>query len=164
MIINPIDCVFSLDEAKKWRESLRAEGKKLVMTNGCFDLLHRGHVTYLFNARSKGDALIVAVNGDQSVRELKGPSRPVNSQDDRAYVLAGLACVDAVTIFEGQRCVDIIRNISPDIYAKGGDYTLETLDPDERSALIDVGAEITLIPFVEGFSTTNTLAKTGNSD
>jgi rfaE bifunctional protein nucleotidyltransferase chain/domain len=136
-----------------------AQGKKLVLTNGCFDLLHTGHVRYLEQARGCGDALIVAVNSDTSVRELKGPDRPLNGELDRAEVLAALRCVDHVTIFSGKRVTDVIRLLRPAIYAKGGDYTLETLDSGERTALEETGAEISLLQLVPGRSTTGILEK-----
>lgn len=134
-------------------------GRRLVFTNGCFDLLHVGHVRYLQAARALGDALLVAVNGDASVRALKGPSRPINSQGDRAEVLAALACVDFVTIFHTERVTDLVRVIRPQVYAKGGDYTLDSLNPEERGALEEVGAEIRLLPLVPGKSTTAILEK-----
>lgn len=136
-----------------------AQGKKLVLTNGCFDLLHTGHIRYLEEARSCGDALIVAVNSDASVRELKGPERPLNNELDRAEVLAALRCVDHVTIFTGKRVTDVIRLLRPAIYAKGGDYTLETLDSDERAALEEVGTKISLLQLVAGRSTTGILER-----
>jgi len=136
-----------------------AQGKKLVLTNGCFDLLHTGHVRYLEQARGCGDALIVAVNSDTSVRELKGPDRPLNGELDRAEVLAALRCVDHVTIFSGKRVTDVIRLLRPAIYAKGGDYTLETLDSGERAALEETGAEINLLQLVPGRSTTGILER-----
>jgi rfaE bifunctional protein nucleotidyltransferase chain/domain len=144
-------------------EALGAEyasvGKRLVLTNGCFDLLHTGHVRYLEEARCCGDALLVAVNSDDSVRELKGPSRPVNSELDRAEVLAALRCVDYVTIFMGKRVTEVIRLLKPAVYAKGGDYTPETLDPGEKAALDEVGAEIRILQLVPGRSTTAILEK-----
>lgn len=140
-------------------EKYAAAGKKLVLTNGCFDLLHTGHVRYLNQARELGDALLVAVNSDQSVRELKGPERPLNGAEDRSEVLAALRCVDHVTVFEGKRVSDVIRQLRPAIYAKGGDYTLETLDPGERAALEEVGAEIQLLSLVPGRSTTSLLER-----
>jgi rfaE bifunctional protein nucleotidyltransferase chain/domain len=141
----------------------RSEGKRLVLTNGCFDLLHTGHVRYLQQARALGDALLVAVNSDASVRELKGPGRPLNVESDRAEVLSALRCVDHVTIFAGKRVTDVIRALRPSLYAKGGDYTLETLDSGERSALEEVGAEIRLVSLVPGRSTTGLLQKIGGS-
>ena len=144
-------------------EEYAAAGKKLVLTNGCFDLLHTGHVRYLNQARELGDALLVAVNSDQSVRELKGPERPLNGEEDRSEVLAALRCVDHVTVFEGKRVSDVIRKLRPAIYAKGGDYTLETLDPGERAALEEVGAEIKLLSLVPGRSTTSLLERAKKS-
>jgi rfaE bifunctional protein nucleotidyltransferase chain/domain len=136
-----------------------SRGGRLVLTNGCFDLLHVGHVRYLQSARRLGSALVVAVNGDVSVRTLKGPSRPVNSEMDRAEVLAALGCVDFVTIFHTARVTEVIRAIRPQVYAKGGDYTLDRLDPDERKALEEVGTDIKLLEFVDGRSTTSILEK-----
>jgi rfaE bifunctional protein nucleotidyltransferase chain/domain len=139
--------------------SYAAAGKRLVLTNGCFDLLHTGHVRYLEEARRCGDALMVAVNSDASVRELKGPTRPVNGELDRAEVLAALRCVDHVTIFPGKRVTEVIRQLKPAVYAKGGDYTPETLDAGEKAALDEVGAEIRILQLVPGRSTTAILEK-----
>jgi rfaE bifunctional protein nucleotidyltransferase chain/domain len=142
-----------------WREALRATGRRLVVTNGVFDLLHVGHVTYLEGARSLGDALLIGVNGDDSVRQLKGPTRPLNPEADRARVLAGLGCVDATCVFPEMRAVNFLALARPDIYVKGGDYTLDTLDQDERRAVERHGGRIVLIPFVPGKSTTGLVAK-----
>jgi cytidyltransferase-like protein len=136
-----------------------SNGKKLVLTNGCFDILHTGHVRYLKQARACGDALIVAVNSDASVRELKGPERPLNGELERAELLEALRCVDHVTIFTGKRVTEVIRLLRPAIYAKGGDYTLDTLDPGERAALQDVGVAISLLQLVPGRSTTGILKR-----
>lgn len=141
------------------RAELGEAGKSLVFTNGCFDILHVGHVRYLQQARALGDALVVAVNGDASVRALKGPTRPINTECDRAEVLAALVCVDYVVIFHSERVTDILREIRPQIYAKGGDYTVATLDPGERSALAEVGAKIEILALVPGKSTTATLER-----
>lgn len=143
----------------EWRQAQRADGRRLVVTNGCFDLLHLGHVTYLESARNQGDALLIGVNGDEGVRQLKGPQRPVNSETDRALVLAALASVDAVFIFPSSTATEFLRAAQPDIYVKGGDYTLETLNQDERRAVEGAGGRIVIIPFVPGKSTTATLAK-----
>lgn len=137
---------------------LRETAGRLVFTNGCFDLLHVGHVRYLQAARALGDALLVAVNGDASVRALKGPGRPINSELERAEVLAALACVDHVTIFHTERVTDLLGIVRPHIYAKGGDYTEATLDPGELAALREIGADIRILPLVPGKSTTNILA------
>ncbi len=142
-----------------WRAAMRASGKRLVVTNGCFDLLHVGHVVYLETARSQGDALLVGLNGDDSVRQLKGPDRPINGEKDRAAVLAGLKSVSAVCIFAEKRATRFLSAAQPDIYVKGGDYTLETLDQDERRAVEGGGGRIVIIPFVPGKSTTAVLAK-----
>ena len=142
-----------------WRAAMRASGKKLVVTNGCFDLLHAGHVTYLETARNQGDALLVGLNGDESVRQLKGPDRPLNAEQDRAAVLAALASVDAVCIFAEKAATHFLSVALPDIYVKGGDYTLETLNQDERRAVEQAGGKIIIIPFVAGKSTTALLEK-----
>jgi rfaE bifunctional protein nucleotidyltransferase chain/domain len=142
-----------------WRAAMRAGGRKLVATNGCFDLLHLGHVTYLETARQHGDALLVGLNGDQSVQGLKGPGRPVNSEQDRAGVLAALASVDGVCIFTEKTATRFLAAAQPDVYIKGGDYTLDTLNQDERRAVEQAGGKIVIIPFVPGKSTTALLKK-----
>jgi rfaE bifunctional protein nucleotidyltransferase chain/domain len=134
-------------------EKLRSNGKKLVATNGCFDLLHVGHVRYLQAARALGDFLAVGLNGDPSVRELKGSGRPITTESDRAELLAALQCIDLVTIFPQIRATQFILSIKPAVYVKGGDYTAETLDEEERAALKEIGADIRLIPFEAGYST-----------
>jgi formyltetrahydrofolate-dependent phosphoribosylglycinamide formyltransferase len=130
-----------------------------VFTSGCFDVLHAGHVRYLEQARALGGALCVALNSDASVRQLKGPSRPVNTQEDRAEVLLALRSVDAVVIFDDLRTTHLIRTIRPHIFAKGGDYTVDSLNPEERAALDGVGAQIHILPEVKGKSTSATLRK-----
>jgi rfaE bifunctional protein nucleotidyltransferase chain/domain len=153
-----IDMVALTERAK----ALRAAGKKLVATNGCFDLLHAGHVRYLQAARALGDALVVGLNGDQSVRELKGPGRPINNERDRAEVLAALECVDFVTIFPELRATRFIEAAAPAIYAKGGDYTSETLNAEEGAVLQRIGAKIDIIPFEKGYSTSALLKRLCN--
>jgi rfaE bifunctional protein nucleotidyltransferase chain/domain len=157
--LNPESKIMTLFEAKFWRGGLRHEGVRLAVTNGCFDIMHRGHAEYLLKARHSGGALLVLLNSDASVRALKGPSRPVNSQNDRAYMLASLSCVDAVVIFNSSRCDTELGELAPDIYVKGGDYTVEKLDSSERAALQNAGAEFKFIPFVDGFSTTDIIGK-----
>lgn len=137
-----------------WRAALRASGRRLVVTNGCFDLLHAGHVSYLEAARAQGDALLIGLNGDDSVRQLKGPTRPLNTEADRARVIAALGCVDAVCIFPEMRATAFLERAQPDIYVKGGDYTLDTIDQNERRAVEGAGGRIAFIPFVPGKSTT----------
>lgn len=149
----------SLEHTVTQRLKLRAAGRRVVLTNGVFDLLHTGHLYYLKKARELGDALIVALNADASVRALKGPTRPVQTEEERAYALAALACVDGIVIFREPRLTPEIRAIRPDVYCKAGDYTLDKLDAGERGALEEVGAEIKFLPFLEGFSTTKLIAK-----
>ncbi len=146
-------------ELREWRARFRATGKKLVVTNGCFDLLHLGHVTYLETARNLGDALLVGVNSDAAVRGLKGDGRPVNSEDDRALVLCALASVDFASIFPDVHATRFLEAAKPDIYVKGGDYTLESLNQDERRVVEAAGGRIHLIPFVPGKSTTGLLRR-----
>ncbi len=153
----PEDKILHSEQVLAWRRSLRERGLKLVMTNGCFDILHRGHVSYLSRARLLGDALVVAVNADAAVRALKGQDRPVHAENDRAFVLAGLEAVDAVVIFTTLRASPIISQVAPDIYVKGGDNALETIPQDERAAAEGAGARIVFLPFVEGHSTTRTI-------
>ena len=151
--------IIAWDELPAWRAAMRASGKKLVVTNGCFDILHLGHVIYLEAARNLGDALLVGVNGDNSARELKGTGRPVNSATDRAAVLAALESVDGVCIFAEKTATKFLERTQPDIYVKGGDYTLETLNQDERRAVESAGGKIIIIPLVPGKSTTGLLEK-----
>lgn len=152
---DPATLILDFDALLGYREEAAKEGRRVVLTNGCFDLLHRGHAEYLRESASLGDVLIVAVNSDTSVRDLKGPHRPLNSEGDRAYLLASLRCVDAVFIFPGPRLDSEIRRLRPDIYTKAGDYTPETLDAGERAALLETGAEIRILPFLDGRSTTS---------
>ncbi len=157
--VNFRDKIIAWDKLPAWRREIRAGGRKLVVTNGCFDLLHPGHVSYLESARNLGDALLVGVNGDAAVRELKGRGRPVNSESDRAAVLAALQCVDAVCVFPEKTMTRFLAAVQPDIYVKGGDYTLDTLNQDERRAVESAGGIIKLIPLVPGKSTTALLEK-----
>jgi rfaE bifunctional protein nucleotidyltransferase chain/domain len=151
--------IVALGELAKRVQQLRAGGKQIVATNGCFDLLHAGHVRYLKAARALGDALVVGLNGDRSVCELKGQERPINKETDRAEVLAALGSVDLVTIFPELRATRFIQLVAPDVYVKGGDYTSETLNIEERAALENVGAKIDIVPFVEGYSTSALIKK-----
>jgi rfaE bifunctional protein nucleotidyltransferase chain/domain len=153
------DKVIPWEQLPAWRAGLRAEGRKLVVTNGCFDLLHRGHVTYLESARALGGALLVGVNGDASVSELKGPLRPVNGEDDRAAVLAALASVDGVCIFTDRTALRFLSAAQPDIYAKGGDYTIDTINQEERRLVEKLGGRVVVLPVVPGKSTTALLEK-----
>ncbi len=137
------------------RKSL--DGKKIVFTNGCFDLLHPGHVEYLCRARDLGDLLWLGLNSDASVQRLKGPSRPINSIEDRARVLAALACVDLISGFEEDTPLELISKIKPSIHTKGGDYKKENLP--EYPLILSLGGEVVILPFLEGKSTTAILEK-----
>jgi len=148
-----------LPAAVAWREQQRAAKRRVVLTNGVFDLLHTGHLFYLKKARELGDALLIALNADASVRALKGPTRPVQTEAQRAYALAALECVDAIVIFREPRLTAEIRSLRPDVYCKAGDYTLDKLNAEERAALQEVGAEIRFLPFLPGFSTTQLVAR-----
>ena len=151
--------ILSIDQLLKVLEQLRVTGMGVVFTNGCFDLLHVGHVRYLANARLLGDVLVVALNGDASVRALKGDGRPINPAGDRAEVQAALEVVNFVTVFDSPRVTEVIKELRPDIYVKGGDYTVESLDPGERAALEEVGTEIRIVPIMPGKSTTSLIEK-----
>jgi rfaE bifunctional protein nucleotidyltransferase chain/domain len=161
-IIAPVksaDKIISWEQLPAWRDALRAQHRKLVVTNGCFDLLHRGHVVYLEGARALGDALLVGVNSDASVRGLKGPDRPVNSEADRAAVLAALQSVDGVCIFTDPTAMRFLSTVKPDIYAKGGDYTIDTINQDERRLIEGQGGKVAILPGVPGKSTSALLEK-----
>lgn len=146
--------LLSLEELAGWRAARRAAGARVVATNGCFDLLHLGHVTYLEAARALGDALLVGVNGDASVRALKGAGRPLNSERDRALVLAALASVDAVYVFPELTALAFLDRVRPDIYAKGGDYSVDTINQEERRFVEGYGGRVVVLGGVPGKSTT----------
>ncbi len=135
----------------------RTQGKKIIFTNGCFDILHRGHITYLNQAKDFGDVLVVGLNSDASVRRLKGNSRPINPVEDRGQVLAALSCVDHIIPFEDDTPSDLIRMIQPDIYVKGGDYSLDTLP--EAQLVQSFGGEVQILPFVEDHSTSRVIER-----
>lgn len=145
------------ERIEEFAATLRAAGQRVVFTNGCFDILHAGHVRYLAAARALGDVLILGLNSDASVRRLKGETRPVNSEADRAEVVGALVSVDYVVIFGEDTAEELIAKVQPAVYAKGGDYTLETL-PEAR-IVESYGGEVAFIPLVEGKSTTNIIAR-----
>ena len=145
--------IVELEELSDRCEKLRSAGKRIVATNGCFDLLHVGHVRYLQAARAFGDLLVVGLNGDRSVLELKGARRPITTQSDRVEILAALACVDLVTVFPELRATKFLAAVRPAVYVKGGDYTPRTLDEEELVILKEIEAAIRLIPFEAGYST-----------
>lgn len=145
--------IISLTEMARESQRLREVGKRLVATNGCFDILHVGHVRYLTAARKLGDALVVGVNGDESVRQLKGDDRPFNNERDRAEVLAALESVNYVVIFSEPRASQFLAAAHPAVYVKGGDYKTDTLNPEERETLQRIGTTIKILAFEPGYST-----------
>ena len=144
-------------DLNKILKRLKKTGKKIVFTNGCFDILHVGHVTYLEKARPLGDILVVGLNSDRSVREIKGRGRPINSQRDRAKVLAGLSSVDYVTIFDGETPEELIRSLEPGVLVKGGDWGMN--DIVGGNFVRSIGGRVVTIPFVNGYSTTSLINK-----
>ncbi|MBI3395345.1 MAG: D-glycero-beta-D-manno-heptose 1-phosphate adenylyltransferase [Spirochaetia bacterium] len=153
LFINRAELRLQLDKA--------ASGRTVVFTNGVFDILHRGHLSYLARARDLGDALIVAVNADASVQRLKGPTRPLNKLADRMFLLAGLACVDYVTCFEEDTPVETIRIIRPSIHTKGADYEGKRIP--EEDVVREGGGRVVFLPFVEGHSTTSLVTQIKNT-
>ena len=144
--------ILGLEELLRVRAGLRAEGRRLVFTNGCFDILHVGHVRYLAEARRLGDALLVAINSDRSVRALKGPNRPVMREAERAEILAALSSVDFVTVFDDESPRRLVARVLPDVLVKGGDYRPEEIHG--REEVERAGGRVLSLPFVEGASTT----------
>lgn len=157
--MNCRDKILSLESLPAWRERARRSGLSVAVTNGCFDLLHAGHVTYLEAARQHADLLLVAVNADATVRQLKGAGRPLNSQDDRALVLAALQSVDAVIIFHEPDATRLLEIVRPDVYVKGGDYTIDTINQPERRLVERLGGKVVIMPGVPGKSTTALVGK-----
>lgn len=157
--VNFRDKIIPWEELPAWRAALRERRQKLVVSNGCFDILHPGHVTYLESARNLGDALLVGLNGDDAVRQYKGAGRPVNSETDRAAVLAALESISGVCIFAQATALNFLAHAQPDLYVKGGDYTLESINQDERREVEKAGGQIIIVPFLPGKSTTALLKK-----
>lgn len=151
--------LLTLNEAVKWRKTLRSEGKKLVFTNGCFDILHVGHTRYLFEARAMGDALMVGLNSDASTRRLKGESRPVYPEKERAEILCSLEAVDAVVIFGEDTPFDLISAVVPDVLVKGGDWKVDEIVG--KDVVLAAGGRVTNIRYQDGHSTTGLLEKIG---
>lgn len=149
--------ILSPEEARATRERLRAAGQRLVFTNGCFDILHVGHVRYLEAARAHGDALLVAINSDASVRALKGESRPVLNEAERAEMLAALGAVSYVTIFDAVSPRALIGQLLPDVLVKGGDYNLDEIHG--REEVEAAGGRVLALPFIEGVSTTDIIER-----
>jgi rfaE bifunctional protein nucleotidyltransferase chain/domain len=149
--------VLSIAEAVAYVEHLRHAGKEVVLTNGVFDILHPGHVRYLADARREGDALIVAVNSDRSVRAIKGPARPVTPENERAEILAGLASVDAVVVFDEDNPQQIVSRLQPDVLVKGADWAMD--DIIGRETVESRGGRVVRIPLAEGYSTSTIIKK-----
>lgn len=149
--------ILSHEDLANERERLRAAGQTLVFTNGVFDILHVGHVRYLSEARALGDALVIAINSDRSVRELKGPDRPLTKENDRAEILAALRAVDYVTIFDDVSPRSLIARLLPDVLVKGGDYTLDQIHG--REEVEAAGGRVVSLPFVEGVSTSHIIER-----
>jgi len=156
---NPNSKIMNTAQARALRDRLQAEGKRLAFTNGCFDILHRGHVTYLQFAREQGDALCVGLNSDASVKRNKGENRPINSEEDRAFVMASLAAVDCVVIFDEDEPRDLIANILPQVLIKGRDWAHYV---SGREVVEANGGTVVLADMVEGKSTTGTIEKVLN--
>mgnify|MGYP001483798206 FL=1 len=155
--LNKAEAYMSLEEAESFAQSLRQKGKKIIFTNGCFDILHAGHVEYLEAARDFGDTLIVGINSDQSVKELKGKNRPLNKLEHRAKVLSSLRCVDAVVVFEDKTPMKLILSVKPDILVKGGDYKINEIVGNKE--VVKSGGKVMTIPLVKGISTTKIIQK-----
>ncbi len=147
--------VLPLARLKTTLDRLRTDGKRVVWTNGCFDIIHAGHVTYLERAKAEGDVLVVGLNSDRSVRAIKGPERPIVPEPERAIILAAFESVDFVTVFDDASPLGAIDQLRPDVYAKGGDYTVDTINQEERRLVEGYGGRIAIIPGVDGRSTTN---------
>ena len=149
------DKILNAEPLPAWREALRAEGRVLAVTNGCFDILHVGHVNYLAAARAEADALLVGLNSDRSVRELKGHDRPIHTEADRAAVVAALESVDAVFIFDELRATNFLKTAAPDVYIKGGNYSVEELPAEERAVVEATGGRILVLGHVPGKSSSD---------
>ena len=154
-IIKVVDRESIVRMAENWRDW----GYKIVLCNGCFDIFHAGHVLLLDHARSLGDVLVVAMNTDRSVRDLKGPGRPLCDERARRMVVGSLECVDRIVMFDETSATDIIKAIRPDVWVKGGDLSLDSIPPDQREALESMGTKIVFVPLLEGYSTTMLVQK-----
>lgn len=154
--------ILEREEASRLIDQLKKDGKKVVFTNGCFDILHVGHLRYLNEAKECGDILVVGVNSDASVSRLKGPTRPINQELDRAEMLCGLKAVDYAVIFQEDTPVELIEELKPSIHVKGGDYKVEDLP--ESKVVFSYGGEVKILTLVQGKSTTNVVNKIQNKE
>lgn len=155
-MMSPEQKIMSAEQARAFRDKLNAEGRRLVFTNGCFDILHKGHVTYLSFARNQGDALCIGINSDNSVKRNKGEDRPINQEEDRAFVLASLECVDCVVLFDEDEPYNLIGQIIPQVLVKGKDWAHYVSGRDIVEAN---GGQVILADMVEGRSTTGTIER-----
>ena len=153
--MNIQDKILTLETLVTWRDNLRNSGKKLAATNGCFDILHAGHVNYLQAARHEADALVVGINSDRSVSQLKGPSRPIHTENDRADIIAALESVDGVFIFDELRATTFLELAQPDVYVKGGDYAVDELPEEERQTIAKLGGSIKVLGLIPGKSSSD---------
>lgn len=149
--------IIKFDKIGEYCKSLKAQGKSIVFTNGCFDIIHSGHTTYLNQTKELGDVLVIGLNSDESVKRLKGDDRPINNESDRAEVLQSLRSVDIIVIFEEDTPAKLIEEVIPDVLAKGGDYTVDKIVGADF--VINNGGKVVVIPFVEGKSTTSIIKK-----
>ncbi|MDG1131688.1 MAG: adenylyltransferase/cytidyltransferase family protein [Opitutales bacterium] len=159
----PVKNSYSFEEICKIRSIREQQGKSIVLTNGCFDLIHAGHIYSLEKAAALGDELWVALNSDYSVRKIKGNNRPIYSQNERAYLLGALEAVNLTFFFDSTNLAQEIKRLKPDFYAKSGDYSLDNLNPEEHKALKDANTQICFVPFLEGFSTSRTVESIKNT-
>ena len=153
--MNFSDKILTAESLFDWRDNLKRKGQRLAATNGCFDILHTDHINYLQAARNAADALIVGINSDRSVKELKGPTRPIQNENDRAAIIAALQSVDGVYIFDELRATKFLELTQPDLYVKGGDYSLEELPEEERQIISKIGAELKVLGLVSGKSSSD---------
>ena len=153
--MNFSDKIITAESLFDWRDNLKRKGQRLAATNGCFDILHAGHINYLQAARNAADALIVGINSDRSVKELKGPTRPFQNENDRAAIIAALQSVDGVYIFDELRATKFLELTQPDLYVKGGDYSIEELPEEERQLISKIGAELKVLGLVSGKSSSD---------
>lgn len=151
--------ITNLEELKQIVENLKSQGKKIVWTNGCFDILHIGHIRYLQKAKEAGDILIVGINSDESTKQIKGPNRPIINESERAEILAALSCIDYIIIFSELHPIKYLELIKPDFYVKGGDYNIDTIVQEERKIVESYRGEIIIINVSANSSTTNIIEK-----
>lgn len=151
--------ILTLQQAKQWRDNIKNNNKTIIITNGCFDILHRGHISYLNEAKKYADYLLVLLNSDQSIKRLKGQNRPIITQNDRAYNISNLKAVDKVVIFNNKNCSNQIDILKPDLYCKASDYNINNINNFEYQALVKNSVKIIFLNLVQNISTTNIIKK-----